>query len=147
MSKRKIVGDVLNAASLGNTFQQLQLIEALNEILHEVVDENLSKHIQIANVSRSSVSIMAEDAEWATRARLASDDILFSLQRHPFLSQQDMMLGELKILVRPIEAKHRIEQKSAERPSKNVGFQMIEDAKNLPDGLARAMKRLAGKAK
>ncbi len=142
-----MIGDVLQSPSLEQTFHQLQLIEAANDILHEGIHSSLAQHIRVANIQRNTVSIMAEDAEWATRARLESDAILFALQQNPLLSQHGIMLGNIKFLVKPHETKRKVQERRAERPSRNTGFQMIADAKDLPEGLAKAMKRLAGKAR
>lgn len=147
MANRKTMHDVLHSAQLKQTIDQVQLIDKLNALLPEVLSGDLAEHIQIANFNRRSITIIAQDAEWATRARFAEDDILFSLQQHPFLSQNGIMLGSMKIMVRPESHERTLPQRQAKRPSKNSSFRMIESANNLSEDLAKALKKLAGRAK
>lgn len=67
----------------------------LNRLFKSLIDPNLAKHCNLAKLEKDQLSVIADNAAWATKLRFSIPDILKNLRIQP----EFKMLKTIKFLV------------------------------------------------
>ncbi len=72
-----------NHPQLGNILQQNQQTQALNDILHTYINDEIVKHCQIVRFAHGEMLLIVENAAWGTKLRYAIPDFIKALKVQP----------------------------------------------------------------
>jgi len=81
----KTIGEILekNNSPLAKLIKKNQDAQNLASVFQSMLDANLAKNCQFANLEGSVVNITVKNAAWATRIRYAIPDMLKNLRTQP----------------------------------------------------------------
>jgi hypothetical protein len=120
---------------------KLKHLQELQNILAVFLDKKLAAHCQVANLENNCLTIVTDNALWATQFRFQIADLLGELRKNPELCA----LREIRCKVRPknhqsAPAKATTVQRLSKATSQNV----LETAKHIKHGSLKViMEKIA----
>ena len=106
----------------GDTLRRAMWLEAVDRELRSKLPVALAPHIRVANVAQGRLSLLADAAIWANRARLQSEDIL--------QAARSIGLEVERVLVK-VAPPAPIPSPSPEKPASPASRSAVEDALRL----------------
>ncbi|MEI8054892.1 MAG: DUF721 domain-containing protein [bacterium] len=81
----KTIGEILkkNNSPLTKLIKRNQEARNLSSVFQSMLDANLAKNCQFANLEGSVINVIVKNAAWATRIRYAIPDMLKNLRTQP----------------------------------------------------------------
>ena len=94
-------------SDLDKLYQHTKFLLRLNKCLHNILDEPLNQHCQIANFDKSILTILADSPVWSARLRFNTSNILNRIRTDFGLDT----LKTIRIKIRPIDTPVNTKQK------------------------------------
>ncbi len=137
---------LLNQAqgALKNLLADAQLFQALLDVAHENLPDELKMHLVGVSFEKQSLLLQLDEAIWATQLRFYEPNLLAVYQEHfPHLE-----LNRVKVHILPKPAEPKKVKKEVIPPSEQDAEEMIEISRQIKsEGLQKALYSLSLRAK
>ena len=82
-SKQKSVSSILQQSKneLADLINKVNQLQELNQHLQNILDPKLAKHCQVANFDKSTLVLVVDNSNWATRIRYMIPDLIAQLKQ------------------------------------------------------------------
>lgn len=137
---------LLNKAqgALKHLLEDAQLFQALLEVAHENLPEELKPHVVGVSFEKQALLLQIDESIWATQLRFYEPNLLSIYQQHfPHLE-----LNRVKVKVLPKPIKPEKPKREMIPPSKQDAEEMLNISEHVESkGLKKALESLSQRAK
>ena len=120
--------------------QRVDEIQLLQQIFSTIIPTELAKHCRVINIQGDSLVVGAEHAQWATRIRYSTPELLKQLSEH----KQVPRINAIRVVVSPPSSITTTKQVQRATLTEHQAQQILNMSENIDDeDIANCLRRIS----